>query len=237
VFRPDMTTIVVIGKVTPEEARAAVQKYFGGWKAEGPKPATDLPPVPPSGPSSAVVPDASRVQDKVTLSETVGITRLDPEYYTLQVGRHVLAGAFYATRLYRDLREETGLVYTVEALLDAGRTRAAFSVVYACNPKNASRARAIVQRDLGEMQKGLVTPVELRQAKTLLLRRIPLSESSTEEIAGRFLHLAREGLPLDQPIRAAKRYRNTTAEQIRAAFSKWIRPEGFAQVTLGPPPK
>lgn len=237
VFRPDMTTVVVIGKVTPDEARAAVQKYFGQWKAEGPKPATDLPPVPANGPSSAVVPDESRVQDKVTLSETLGLTRSDPDYYTLQVGRHVLAGAFYATRLYRDLREETGLVYTVEALLDAGKTRAAFSVVYACDPQNTSRARAIVQRDLGEMQKGLVTPVELRQAKTLLLRRIPLSESSTEEIAGTFLHLAREGLPLDEPVRAAKRYRETTAEQIRAAFSKWIRPEGFAQVTLGPPLK
>ncbi len=52
-FRPDMTTIVIIGQVTPERARAAVEKYFGAWKAAGKKPQTDLPPVPPNKPSTS----------------------------------------------------------------------------------------------------------------------------------------------------------------------------------------
>ncbi len=41
-----MTTIVVIGQVTAKQARAAVEKYFGAWKAVGAKPAIDLPAVP-----------------------------------------------------------------------------------------------------------------------------------------------------------------------------------------------
>lgn len=234
VFRPDMTTIVIVGDVTPERAKAVIGNYFGGWKAAGPKPETDLPPVPPNAPSSAAVPDASRVQDEVMLAETLGVTRSHPDYYTLQVGNHVLAGAFYATRLYRDLREETGLVYVVQAMLDAGKTRAAYSVFYGCDPGNVSRARALVERDLREMQTTPVSADELRQAKTLLIRKIPLSESSVDGISWTLLDLSQKELPLDEPVRAAERYRRITAEQVRAAFLKWVRPADFVQVTLGP---
>jgi len=234
VFRPDMTTIVVVGDVTPKRAKEVVGKYFGRWKAEGPKPETDLPPVPPNAPSSAAVPDASRVQDEVILAETLGVTRSHPDYYTLQVGNHVLAGAFYATRLYRDLREETGLVYAVQTMLDARKTRSAYSVFYGCDPGNVSRARALVERDLREMQTAPVSADELRQAKTLLIRKIPLSESSVDGIAGTLLDLSQKDLPLDEPVRAAERYRRITAEQVREAFRKWVRPADFVQVTLGP---
>ena len=116
-FRPDMTTIVVVGNVTPEKAGAVIAKYFGGWQAEGPKPDTLFPPAPANSPATTQVPDASRVQDKTTLAETLGVTRTNADYYALNLGNHVLGGAFYASRLYRDLREKTGLVYFVSSLL------------------------------------------------------------------------------------------------------------------------
>ena len=234
VFRPDMTTIVVVGDVTPESAKAVVGGYFAGWKAEGPKPETDPPAVSPNTPSFAAVPDASRVQDKVTLAETIGVTRDHPDYYTLQVGTHVLAGAFYATRLYRDLREQTGLVYVVEAMLRAEKTRSVYAIFFGCDPPNVSKARDIVERDLRELQTTPVSPGELRQAKTLLIRKIPLAESSVDGIAGTLLDLSQKDLPLDEPVRAADRYRRITAEQVRAAFRTWVHPTNFVQVTLGP---
>jgi zinc protease len=237
VFRPDMTTIVVIGQVTPERARIAIENFFTSWKAKGKKSQTDLRSIPLNKPSVVLVPDSSRVQDQVTLAQTMRINRSHPDYYTLQLGNHVLSGAFYATRLYRDLREKASLVYNVESFLEAGKNRSLFGVSYACDPSNVAKAASMVEHNLREMQMTDVTDHELRQAKILLLRQIPLSEASMDGIAKGLLSRSIQNLPLNEPIRAAERYRKTTAKQVRNAFAKWIRPSGFVQVTMGPNPE
>ena len=236
-LRPDLTTIVVIGDITPEEARTAVEKWFGGWKASGAKPDVDLPGIPANKASAANVPDPSQLQDTVNLSETVGITRFDPDYYPLQMGNHVLGGGFYATRLYHDLRQETGYVYNVDVAMNAGKTRTVYTVTYACDAKNVSKARELIERDLIAMQHENITDAELQQAKALLLRQIPLAESSVNGVAAGWLARAEIGLPLDEPSRGAAIYISMTAPQVKAAFAKWIRPDEFVQIVRGPAPQ
>ena len=236
-FRPDLTTIAVIGDITPEEARTVIEKYFGSWHASGPKPDVTLPPVPANKPSGVNVPDPSRVQDSVDLAQQLEMNRFSPDYYPLQLGNHVLGGGFYATRLYRDLREKAGYVYNINDSLVASETRATYSIDYGCDPKNVSKARAMVEQELVDMQKNNVTPAELQQAKALLLRQIPLGESSEDAVAGGFIARARVGLPLDEPIHAAQRYFTMTADEVRAAFAKYISPGDFVQVVRGPAPQ
>ncbi|HTZ99597.1 MAG TPA: pitrilysin family protein [Candidatus Aquilonibacter sp.] len=236
-FRPDLATIVVIGNVTPEDARAVVEKYFGAWKASGPPPTTDLPVVPPNHPNVTAVPDRSRVQVNVSLGETLAMNRFDPDYYALQLGNHILGGGFYATWLYRDLRENAGLVYFVGSSFNIGKTRGIYNADYACDPQNVSKARAIIVRDLKAIQTNLVGENELRQAKAMLLRQVPLSEASVDSIAGGWVQRSTIGLPLDEPVTAARRYVELTPEQVRAAFAKWLRPDDLVQVTEGPDPQ
>ncbi len=236
VFRPDLTDIVVIGDITPEDARKAIEDCFGKWTAEGPKPDIILPPVPLNKTASFDVGDNTSVQDSVALSEELSINRFDPDYYPIQLGNHVLGGGFYATRLYHDLREVTGYVYTVGDNIAAGKTRATYTVNYGCDPANVFKAAALVKRDLVQMQTENVSPAELTQAKALLLRQIPLSESSEDAIAGQVLDRATIGLPLDEQRRAAARYLTMTAEEIRSAFARRIRPNDFVSVVRGPAP-
>jgi len=237
VFRPDLTTIVVIGDITPEAAHAVIEKYFGSWKASGPKPDVVLPPIPANKPKALDVPDSSRIQDQVELAQQLEMNRFSPDYYPLQVGNHVLGGGFYATRLYRDLRQKAGLVYNVEDSLDAGETRAVYSISYGCDPKNVSKAREMAEQELFDMQKNNVTPAELQQAKALLLRQIPLGEASEDAVASGLMGRARIGLPLDEPKHAADRYFNMTADEVRGAFAKYVNPTNFVQVVRGPTPQ
>jgi len=237
VFRPDLTTIVVIGDVTPDVARASVSKWFGTWTASGPAPATDYPAAPNNGPSAAEVPATGRVQDSVTLKETIGVLRSDPDYYTLRVGSSILGGGFYSSRLSIDLRQKSGLVYYVGESFDIGKTRSTFEVGYGCDPPNVSKARSIIEQDLRAMQNTLVTASELQRSKTELLAGIPLGESSEQRVASGLLSRAQLGLPLDEPTIAAGKYVVATPEQIRDAFAKWLRVPDLVQVVTGPPPK
>jgi zinc protease len=237
VFRPDLTTLVVIGSVTPERALAVISKYFGGWRAAGPKPGTLFPPAPANAAATTDVPDASRVQDKTTLAQTLGVTRTNADYYALDLGNHVLGGAFYASRLYRDLREKNGLVYFVSSSFNIGLTRGVYQVEYACDPPNVAKARAMIVSNLKEISAKNVTAHELQQARVLLLRDIPLSESSVDRVAAGWLARSILGLPLDEPTLAARRYVKLSARDVRAAFAKWLRPDDLVEITQGPAPQ
>ena len=186
-FRPDLTNIVVIGNVTPEEAESVIEKWFGDWKTAGPKPNVELPPVPLNKPSAANVADREAVQDSVTLSEQLNLNRFDPDYYPLQLGSHVLGGGFYATRLYHDLRQVAGYVYTVDVSLSASESRATYSVLYGCNPENVSKARALIQRDLEQMRTQDVLAASFNRLRLCFCGRFPWKNRVRSRLREEFL--------------------------------------------------
>ncbi|MDG6095046.1 insulinase family protein [Acetobacter sp. AN02] len=236
VFRPDMTTIVITGDITPEQARTVTEREFGSWKAIGPKPDINLPQRPDSKASHAQVPDNTSVQDSVILAESLPLNAAAPDRYILQLGNTILGDGF-SSRFYRDLRVKNGYVYSVSSELSWGRTRAAYSVSYGADPDKVRPARELVMKNLRTLQTTDVTQDELTVAKSSVLRSLPLQQASLDSIAGLYLHLTSLDLPLNQSDIAAKIYYKTTAADIRKAFSKWMRPDDLATIVKGPAAK
>jgi zinc protease len=234
VFRPDLTTVIVIGKVTPEHAKEVVEKYFGAWSAKGSAPKTALPKVPLNEATASAVTDTSRVQDKVTLAETLGLTRSNPDYYALELGNNVLGGAFYSTRLTRDIRKEAGLVYSIQSGFEFSQTRGIYTITYACDPQNVAKVHQMAAEEVRRMQDAPVAADELLRVKALMLRKIPLDEASFDDIAHGILQRQALGLPLDEPTIAARRYLELGAGEVQAAFVKWLRPDALVRVSQGP---
>ena len=235
-FRPDMTTIVIVGKIDPAQARAAIESEFGAWHASGPRPEVDYPAVPPNRPGHLQVPDASAVQDSVQMVQTIDVTRDDPVRFALNLGNQVLGGGFYASRLYRDLRDRTGLVYSVDTGFDFDKHRGTYTVSYGCDPAKAAAASAVVVRDLKQMQTEPISAADLLRAKSILLRQIPLSEASFGAIGGQLLTFASEGRPLDALSIAARHYLRLSAADVQQAYARHVRPEDFVTAVKGPAP-
>jgi zinc protease len=236
-FRPDLTTIVVVGKIDPEQARQVVERAFGAWQSSGQRPEVEYPVVPPNLAGWLQVPDASAVQDSVQMVQTIDVTRDDPVRYALNLGNQVLGGGFYASRLYRDLRDRTGLVYTVDTSFDFDKHRGTYTVSYGCDPAHAAAASAIVVRDLKQMQSEPVSADELRRAKSILMRQIPLSEGSFDAIGSQLLTFASEDRPLDAMTVAARHYLQLSAAEVQQAYAQHVRPGVFVMAVKGPAPK
>jgi zinc protease len=56
-------------------------------------------------------------------------------------------------------------------------------------------------------------------------------------VAQGLLRRAVIGLPLDEPIVAAKKYFELSADQVKAAFARQLRLDDFVQVVRGPAPQ
>ncbi|WP_122049187.1 pitrilysin family protein [Asaia bogorensis] len=234
-YRPDLTSIFVIGDITPEKARDAVEKAFAGWKATGPKPAVDLPDRPLNKPSQAVIDDPGRVQDSVYLAQTVPGGIHNPDRYALEVGNEIL-GSGFSSRLMQDLRVRTGMVYTTGSDFGWSVNRGAFVITYGSDPDKTLRARDAALRNVRDMQTHPVNDDELLNAKASILRAIPMERASFGGIAGQYLSLIGLDLSLDEPDKRAQAVYDMKSAQVQDAFHHWARPQDMVQIIRGPAP-
>lgn len=236
VFRPDLTTIVVVGDVDPKQATAIVKTHFGDWQAKGKAPNIDLASTPANKASLVHVPDNSKSQDKVAMAETLAIAASDPDYDALRLGNQVLSGGFYASRLYRELRAERGIVYYIYSGFDTARKRAALHLEFGADPAQVVTASELIERAYEKMQETPASVEELHRAQAALVRQVALQASSAGAIGRGFLHLVDLNLPLDEPIRNARHYLQLSAKDIQTAYKKWIRPGDLVRASEGPKP-
>jgi zinc protease len=235
-YRPDMTTIVVVGNVTPAQAKSTVEKYFGDWKASGAKPEVISKPVPVNPPSYVVVPNAYASQDQVLMGQSLDLNMHNPDRYALELGNDVLGGNGFASRLMVDVRVKHGFAYGAGSGLDFDRSRSIFYVQYGSDPGKVAPVDELVRKNLDLMRDQAVSADELTNARQYQIRSIPVQVSSIDSIAGSLLSWSWHGEPLDQPMVAAKSYLTLTASQVQDAFKKYLQPQNMTQVVQGPAP-
>lgn len=232
-YRPDLTTIVMVGDVTPDHARAIVESAFGAWTAHGTPPDVYPPAVARNKPSQAAIPATGRIQSDVRLAQTLPITYNSPDYPVLQLASTALSGGF-GSLLYHDVREVHGYAYSVDTSVSGGHNRSTFTVSFGADPSNVQRAQALIVNDLTAMQKKPLEADRLLRAKALLLGQLPVRSESFDGVANRLLTYSVTDRALDSDVRYARAEFGASGDQVRAAMAKWIQPNGFARVMLVP---
>jgi len=236
VYRPDMTTMVIVGDVSPAQAKSEVEKYFGAWKATGPKPDVIPKPVPANPAGYTVVPNAYASQDQVFMGQMLDLNLHNPDRYALELGNQVLGGNGFASRLMVDVRVNHGYAYGAGSFMNFDRSRSILYLYYGSDASKVKLVDQLVQKNLDEMRDSPVKADELLNAKQAEIRSIPLGVSSVNNIARSLLGWSIDGEPLDQPMVAARHYLDLTAAQVQQAFKTYLHPTHLVQVVQGPKP-
>jgi zinc protease len=235
-FRPDTTTIAIVGDVPASQARAAVEKYFGAWRAFGKRPNGEYPPIPvrKSAGETIRVKSAAAVQSHVTLKQVLHLHRGDADAVPLLLANTMLSSGGTGSLLFRELRTRDGYVYSVDSNVSIDRDGASFSIDFASDPKNVNRAQAAAVAIVKRMQRYPVDAVELQRAKALLIAQRVLPLDSYAGIGSHLLDEQQSGVTAAIEDRFWKAIVATTPAQIQIAMKRTLQPDRFLRVIVEP---
>ena len=233
-FRPDMTTIVIVGDVQPAEAIEKIQRAFGKWQARG------LPP-------SHIVADAPQLQEIVRkqvplagktqldiVLGNVGLRRSDPDYYALSIGDLIFGRLGLYGRLGASVRDKQGLAYYVYSGVEASLGAGPWAVHAGVNPKGLDKAIEGILAETMRLRSEPVTQDELDEAKDFVTGSLALRLETNDGVAGTLGDIELFDLGLDYLERYPKIIRSLTAEQILAVTQKYAHVEHYALSVAGP---
>ena len=234
-YQPNRMLIGVVGDITVDEARALVTKYFGDW-AKGPAVADTWPApraTPQPGVYEAVKPDST--QSFVAVGHQGELLRTSPDYVPVTVMNEVLAGGF-TSRLFGKIRTELGLAYSVGGAVGSGWTR-----VSPFQMQMSTRADATVKAiDALIAEAKLLattkpaTEAELTLAKSAILNSFVFESDSSAAILGQQMTYEYYGQPLDFLDRYQAAVAKVTAADVARVAAKYIHPDRFSIVVVGP---
>ena len=162
---------------------------------------------------------------------TIGVSRLTPDYYPLQVMNTILGGPF-TSRLNQHLREDKGYTYGAGSSFSMRRQDGPFAARSEIMTAKADSALLIFMQDL----QGIRTPVpaaELDKAKQYLQLGLPARFETTGSIARELSTYALYGLPLDEPTKAVAKIGAVTADELQRVANKYLDPSKLAIVVAG----
>lgn len=232
-WRPDLTTIAVVGDVSPQQVRSALQSAFGGWQSDGPKPDPRLMPMPPATSGHDYIGTAAN-QVYIRLGQPA-ISRSSPDYDTFLLLNQILGGSgAYESRLWQELRQKRGLVYSVDSSLDADADRGDFRVEFNASPQRVVEAVQFVRRELERLRQEPVSSTELQEAKMRLVSNALLEEASSTGQVKQLMDIANNHLPPDYYRTLNERFAQITATDVQRVARAYLRPERLVEVYAGP---
>lgn len=231
-YRPDNVVVALAGNVRHEEAVAAAEKLLGGWKgvvAEG-------------GRGSRRRQWQYRPErvffdkDGEQVHLCVGVPALrrgEPGRYALDVLDAIVGGGM-SSRLFQQLREEKGLVYSTYSFSAAYVDAGLFGCYAATGPERAEQVLALIQEEVEALGRGDVSEDEVVRAKRQIKGGVLLGWENVSTRMGMLAAAEMADEPYLDAEQLGARYDAVTLEDVRRVAARLFADGRTTVAVLGP---
>ena len=232
IFTRDTLKIGIVGNVDAKQAGLIVDRIFGELPVK-----SNVVPVADAKPQAL----GTKLNVELDVPQSVvmvgggGIPRKDPDFIPAYVLNHILGGGSFSSRLYKEVREERGLAYSVYSALSPLDHAALFVAGTATRSDRAAQALDVIQQEIAKMSKDGPTAQELAEAKSYLEGSFALRFDTSSKIASQLVQMQVDDLGIDYIIKRNSLIEAVTMEDMKRV-SKRILDAPMFTVVVGRAP-
>jgi zinc protease len=225
--------LAVVGDFDADQVAALAEELFGDWKT----------PSPYERIATRYFDASAMTEDIVTPDKANAVYRAgfnlplrddDPDFPALVLGNYLLGGSS-DSRLWRRIREQDGLSYSVGSWLTAGSRDAAgefgISAIYA--PQNRTRLESAVREEIQRALEQGFTDAEVADAAKGLLKRRHLARNSDAALASRLATYLDLGRTFKWDEKFEARIASLTAAEVNEALRRHFTLDKLSVVKAG----
>jgi zinc protease len=225
----DTLRVAVVGDVDAATLGKLLDQTFGELPAKAEL--TAVPDVIAAKPPQHVSIPLDVPQTVVTFG-TPGLKRDDPNFMAAYIVNHILGGGTLSSRLYHEVREKRGLVYSVYGSLLWMAHSGIFIGNTATRADRATETVDTINREVKRMAEDGPTQKELDEAKSYLKGSQMLALDTSSKLASALLQYQLDKLPIDYIDKRNAIVDAVTLDQAKAA-AKRLWSDGLLTVSVG----
>ncbi len=231
-FRPNDSTLIVVGDITLSELTPKLESLFDGWKP-GEIPKKNIGTVSyPAKPVVYIMDRPGAIQSLILAGE-IAPPKNNPDDIAIETMNNILGGNFGA-RINMNLREDKHWSYGAQSFFWSARGQEPF-IVFA--PVQTDKTKESLS-ELNKEVRGIVgdkppTPAELAKVQANETLSLPGSRETINAVGNSIEQLVEYGLPDDYYDKYAGRVRALTIADMETAAKRVVRPDNLVWVIVG----
>jgi zinc protease len=231
-FKPNDSTLIVVGDTTLAELTPKLEKLLDGWK-KGDVPSKNIATVTYPAKPVVYILDRPGALQSVILAGEIAPPRNNPDEIAIEAMNDILGGDFGA-RINMNLREDKHWSYGAQTVLIGARGQRPFVIYAPVQTDKTKESLAEIDKEVrGILGAKPPTPEELAKVQDNETLKLPGSRETMTEVLNSFGTLVEYGLPDDYYEKYAGRVRALQIADIETVAKRVVRPENLVWVVVG----